>query len=436
MEVSNNIELIDNINSNTEIKLKSADYNISNLILENDDNVYYNEVFDGKELIVKNITNLKLIGEGDNVNILADPRYANVITFIGCTNIEISNLFLGHIARDGGCTGGVLKFINCANINISNCNLFGCGRIGIETLGCMDFNINSTNIYECSEGILSLTDTMQVAFNECNFYENKGQEFFKIQGCKNIKFKECNIYNNFIEYEWGGNLFDIIDAVVVFNETTIENNIVNSISNKRNEKVFENIKLTNNIFKSGEIFSNRIKNKSEEIIEENLDNGYKLVYGDESEIKLIKEISIDTLACKPKVSPNKSRLIYISPYEWEVLGDLYLCNLSGENTKSEVILSAKKVSEIVAPMQKIKVAKWKNNDELYLIIGQGYGTVSEGGDLYTYDIIKNKLSIVYKCDDREEVVNFEVNKDEINLTIVKFNKELEPDKYILKVIKL
>ena len=394
MNVKTNTELINSINSKATINLYNGDYCISNLVLADDENVYYENVFDGRELIIKDLNDLSFIGIEDNVNILVEPRYANVITFIGCNNIKISNIFLGHTLKDGYCTGGVLKFINCSNVTIEDCNIFGCGRIGIDVLNCSNFNIKSSNIYECSEEILKV-----------------------ING-------------------WKSNLFDIIDTVVEFNETRIEDNIVNSITNKKNEKMFKSIELKNNICISKEIFSNQIKNKSEEIIEEELNNGYKLVYGEENEIKLIKEISIDRLASKPNVSPDKSRLIYISPYEWEVLGDLHLCNLHGENVKSEIILSAEKISEMVDPSKKVKVAKWKNNEQLYLIIGQGYGTVSEGGDLYIYDIIKNKLSKVYTCNYREEIVNFEVNEEKINLTIVKFTEELEVDKYISKAIKL
>lgn len=437
MNVKTNTELINSINSKATINLYNGDYCISNLVLADDENVYYENVFDGRELIIKDLNDLSFIGIEDNVNILVEPRYANVITFIGCNNIKISNIFLGHTLKDGYCTGGVLKFINCSNVTIEDCNIFGCGRIGIDALNCSNFNIKSSNIYECSEEILKVINSRKIVFDKCSFYNNGGYSFFTINNCKNMEFNGCNIYKNeLIDYGWKSNLFDIIDTVVEFNETRIEDNIVNSITNKKNEKMFKSIELKNNICISKEIFSNQIKNKSEEIIEEELNNGYKLVYGEENEIKLIKEISIDRLASKPNVSPDKSRLIYISPYEWEVLGDLHLCNLDGENVKSEIILSAEKISEMVDPSKKVKVAKWKNNEQLYLIIGQGYGTVSEGGDLYIYDIIKNKLSKVYTCNYREEIVNFEVNEEKINLTIVKFTEELEVDKYISKAIKL
>lgn len=438
MNIKTNIELINSINSKATINLYNGNYCISNLVLTDDENVYYEEVFDGKELIIKGLDDLSFIGVEDNVNILVEPRYANVITFIGCNNIEISNIFLGHTLKDGDCTGGVLKFINCSHVTIENCNIFGCGRIGIDAVDCDDFKIKSSNIYECSEEILRFIDSRKILFYKCNFYNNGGYKFFTINNCEEMEFDGCNIYENKLkDYRGERDLFDIMNTVVKFNETTIKNNTVNSISNKKNEKMFENIELKDNICLSGEIFSNQVKNKSEEIIEEKLNNGYKLVYGEENEIKLIKEISINKLASKPKLSPDKSKFIYISPYEWEVLGDLYLCNLDGENFKSEIILSAKKISEMVDPSKKVKVAKWKNNEQLYLIIGQGYGTVSEGGDLYTYDIIKNKLSKVYTCDYREEIVNFEVNEEKkINLTIVNFTEKLEVDKYTSKVIKL
>ena len=400
MTINTNIEFINELDSNKTINLNKGEYNISNLILKQDENVFYEDVFDGKELIIKGIRNLKLIGVNE-ATILADPRYANVLTFIDCDNIEINSLTLGHIKRDGSCIGGVLKFINCNNIKIFNSNLFGCGTIGLDFINCVNIEVCSTNIYECTYGIINIKDSSSIIFKNSNFFDNKGFDFIEIYGSDFIKFKGCNIYNNINDSSYSNNLFRIINSKILFEDLTIKNNIVGSISSIDYKKLFEDIDLNDNFFYSGDMFSKEFESMYEECIEEKLEEGYKLVYGNKQNIKLVKEISIcDNKASKPMLSPDKSKIIFIFPFEWEILGDLYLCEVSNRAYNREIILSAKTINDKLGTNKKIKMAKWKNNEEIFLIIGQGYGTVTKGGDVYIYNIKNNKLSSLYLCKSR------------------------------------
>jgi len=63
--------------------------------------------------VVSDVKNLTITSEGPEMpEILAAPRYANVISFRNCSGIRIENARFGHSPNTGYCEGGVLQFWN------------------------------------------------------------------------------------------------------------------------------------------------------------------------------------------------------------------------------------------------------------------------------------------------------------------------------------
>lgn len=122
-------------------------------------------------------------------------------------------------------------------------------------------------------------------------------------------------------------------------------------------------------------------------------------------------------ASYPVVSPNKKSIAYIAPFEWEVLGEVYIYD--SDTDSSEVVIKRNDLPKQYTP----KVVFWLDDRYLLVIIGYAYGTVTVGGNLYIFDTITKRLNLYIKCKERQEIKNIFKNNDEIIFEIVNFNKE-------------
>lgn len=249
INVSNSKELIQNIAPNTKIVLEAGDYNLLEPKVLDNKYVEYNKVFDGYEIVIKNIDNLDIEAkEGAKVNLLIDPRYAYVMSFINSNGINISGIVAGHYPNKGECVGGVFKFENCKDIKVDKSELFGCGTEGL-TLDNVD-NLKFTNsiIRDCSYGIMTIKNSTNVNFNSSTFKDNKEYYLINILH-SNINFEKCEIINNKILSDYSQDLFnlDIYSKVFVSN-STIKNNSSKTLTNEKDNITFENVIFTGNDF--------------------------------------------------------------------------------------------------------------------------------------------------------------------------------------------
>lgn len=149
VEADTELKLLESIASDQRIILHNKFYDVLSA-KPTSKNIYLNEVFDGHEIIIEDITNFALIG--DESKIITNPRYATVLTFRRCDNITLSNLFIGHTPHKGECVGAVLSFIECNNVVLNNLELFGCGTYGLDLHNSNNIVMNGCHIYECSYG--------------------------------------------------------------------------------------------------------------------------------------------------------------------------------------------------------------------------------------------------------------------------------------------
>lgn len=203
IECSSSNDLLGNIDSDVEMVLLSTQYDISDMQLPYDKNVFYTDTYIGpfgdRELILRNISNLSLIGK-KNTSITSKYVYANVLTFIGCENIKLENLTIGHMPQMGGCRGGVLVFKDCKKVSIENCVLFGCGTIGIACDNCRDFYVQNSKIIRCNTELVYMNDSESMYYQSCEFSDNDCREI-TILHSDEIVFKECIFKRNEVA-EW------------------------------------------------------------------------------------------------------------------------------------------------------------------------------------------------------------------------------------------
>lgn len=118
----------------------------------------------------------------------------------------------------------------------------------------------------------------------------------------------------------------------------------------------------------------------------------------------------------PQLSPSKKMIAFISPYEWECIGDLYIYNLIDDEMK---VFGKEKLPE----QSSIKSLKWLDEENLLMIIGLAYGTVSVGGNLYLYNHRTDSFKLIIQKCEKEEIKDFCISGNRVKLEVVKFNDD-------------
>ena len=151
--------------------------------------------FDGRQLVVDGMKNITIEGAGKGASIIATPRYAYVLSFLGCSNIKLKNLTLGH-TEEGYCQGGVVELIGSSNVVIDKCDMYGCGTEGIGATDCKNILCHNSTIRHCSYYIMTIDNCTDVVFEGCEFHHNKEFSLINIKECKNARLARCYIHDN------------------------------------------------------------------------------------------------------------------------------------------------------------------------------------------------------------------------------------------------
>ena len=144
---------------------------------------FWKDSYDGPELVITGVRDLTIdAAKSDDGNtalhhtISAVPRYANVLSFQFCEDLNLLNFTAGHTEEPGSCSGGVLAFQNCGGVQIGSCRLYGCGILGIDADNCHTMVINSTEIYDCSQGGATFWQTDGIIFINCSIHDINGPD--------------------------------------------------------------------------------------------------------------------------------------------------------------------------------------------------------------------------------------------------------------------
>lgn len=197
--VSNVDELFAALGTDKNIKLKPGTYNLSDLKQGYVDskNISWEEVYDGNELVLKGISDLTIEGLGDEpVEIVVEPRYADVLTFLNCNNISIKNVKAGHTIEKGQCTGGVFNFDSSKGIAISDSILYGCGTYGIIANNTENLKLSDSIIEECTNGVMQISKCKNFEFSNSIFRKCESYGLFGFDTSTAVIFDKCEISEN------------------------------------------------------------------------------------------------------------------------------------------------------------------------------------------------------------------------------------------------
>lgn len=224
--VSTAEELVFALGSNRRILLEEGVYNLTTVHPGFvDANVYFGKKHDGWELFLEGIQNLTIEGAGDaQSEIIVEPRYANVLNFLNCSNISLVNIKTGH-TEGGLCSGGVLLFENCADIRIDNTDMYGCGTIGLMLEKVKDIKVTGSTIYGCTMQAMSIRGSSNVLLENCVFRDNEAiGPLVNIEHTSGLAFNACSFLRNAA----GMSMFNLSgnENLVIENTEFIDNNVL------------------------------------------------------------------------------------------------------------------------------------------------------------------------------------------------------------------
>ena len=168
--------------------------------------LFSEEVFDGRQMVLKGFSKLSIVG-GTDCSIIVEPRYSFILRLVDCHDVTLDNLTLGH-SEGGYCEGGVVGLEKCSDVNIYRCDMYGCGTYGIEALHCDNVYVSASIIRDCSYGILQIRGCNGFSCENCDFYRNREFDLVSFNsGCSDISFYRCRFSQN------TGVLFDLDTTV-------------------------------------------------------------------------------------------------------------------------------------------------------------------------------------------------------------------------------
>ena len=198
IHVSTAGEFLEAIAPDVVIELAPGTYNLTEYLREVSDNVsdYVARGFtDGWQAEIHGVDRLTIRGtKGGKVEVVAEPRYSDVLYFNDCSDISIENITFGHTIEQGNCEGAVLAFDYCRKINLDGLDLYGCGTYGVVADHTVGIALKDCIIRECSYGIVNLlySDTV---FESCAFRDNGGFDMLSLSGSF-AHFEGCSFTEN------------------------------------------------------------------------------------------------------------------------------------------------------------------------------------------------------------------------------------------------
>ena len=155
------------------------------------------ECNDGLELVICGVDGLKISGETNSytdTQLLTDPRYANVLNFENCKNIELKRFTLGHTISVE-CGADVLCLKDTTGVVLQSMDLFGCGVYGLRMEGLSgDVSVKDSVIRDCSSGTFQIEGCIgPVVFDNCVLTGSGHASYFVLNADSTMVLRNCTL---------------------------------------------------------------------------------------------------------------------------------------------------------------------------------------------------------------------------------------------------
>ncbi len=238
-------QLVRAIGSDRTIRVMPGTYLLTDAAGQGSSHVSWSKQYDGKQLNVSKVKNLKIVGVGrKRPRLLARPRYAWVLRFVASQNVTLDNLVLGHTVA-GGCMGGVVAMERTKKAQILRCDLFGSGTIGVQLNRVSGFVMDRSVIHGCTYGILMIKRSAGALFKRSTFRDNKEFDLIEVQRSRNVRFEGCTVTGNRTGRNHGYALFKLDRAsnVIIQGGAYLKNTIDTFVNRPKRLKVLGATKL-------------------------------------------------------------------------------------------------------------------------------------------------------------------------------------------------
>jgi len=131
------------------------------------------------------------------------------------------------------------------------------------------------------------------------------------------------------------------------------------------------------------------------------------------------EISgIEDYPSKPQISPDARRLAYISPYEFEHIGEVWIYDARNESQKA--VITKKDIPEERSASRIV----WLDDRYLLVVIRYAYGTMPSPGDLYVYDTERQAFHLLVEVEARQDIDEILIDDKEVIINITTYDDQL------------
>ncbi len=179
--------------------------------------------YNDREMVIMNLEHVTLYSpnhDRDDVQIVVEPRYANVLSFKGCNDIRLNDMTMGHTPELGYCTGGVIDLEECGTIFLQNLDLYGCGTYGISAWDVDYIYTRSVKIHDCSYGGMELYYVGFASFNDSAVVDCQEFEIITLKNTR-AEFNRCTITGNWWWPEFN-DFMSLVDSSVTFRQCTFD----------------------------------------------------------------------------------------------------------------------------------------------------------------------------------------------------------------------
>jgi len=187
-------EFIRAIGPGKVVVLRKGVYNLSKAKVTNNKYAKFQDVYDGKELILSGV-NACVIKAEEGAELVTDSKYANVLNIINSEDFSLEGIKLGH-TESGECSGNVVNIEDSTGVYINSCFLYGCGVVGLTVFNSSSIELNDSEIYGCSDGAIAMYDSDSITINGCSFHDNECSSLIYLENINDFALMYSNIELN------------------------------------------------------------------------------------------------------------------------------------------------------------------------------------------------------------------------------------------------
>ena len=225
--VSDIHQLVKEVRNGTNITLKGGKYNFSELD-ESEATMYVQcQDLGGGELEWSfRASNLTLsAAENEDVTIVVEDPYLDVLQLSYCENVRINGITMGHEVFETSCGCPVIHTYYARNVYINDCRLYGSGTYGIYADSSVNVRATGTEIYDCTTGAVFMDEYSSLTLDDCYIHDNYNGYGGLFYGCEysGITVKNSTIKDN---SSASSSLVKLTEySTATFENCTFENNL-------------------------------------------------------------------------------------------------------------------------------------------------------------------------------------------------------------------